>query len=112
MSKKLMVLWFLIIFLLLGTILVIHYSSLDWNRIDLQRKIKKTSYNYFKDNNLLPSINESSIVYINDLIEKNYIKDTEEIDKYCIESVEVTNKLFINIFTVNRKCSEVLKNEN
>ena len=111
MSKRLMIVWFLIISLLLSTILFIHYSTLDFDLIKYEQELKKASYNYFKDNSMFPSLNESSVVYIDDLVEKGYINKNEKQEKYCIKSVEVINRLYVKMYTINKKCEEVLKGE-
>ena len=109
MSKKLMVLWFLVIFVMCFSLLVIHYNTLDKDLLKIEKEVKVASKKYFKDRDMLPSLNETSIVFIDNLIKEEYIKESEKIEKYCIDSVKVNNKLFIYVYEVVRDCDEVLK---
>ena len=111
MSKKVMVLWFLVIFIMCATLVVIHYNTLDKRLIEIEKTLKVASRDYFRDNDMMPSLNESSVVKVEDLIELDYVDEDEmsKIDKYCIKSVKVVNKLFIPVYEVIKDCKEVIK---
>lgn len=109
MSTKIMFLWGSIIVLICASLIVISNLKQDRILVKLERNLKLSSYKYFKENDLIPSFNESNVVNINELIENKYIEEDENIDKYCIKQVKVTNKFIIDKYEVIRKCDEVLK---
>ena len=106
MNKGVMVIWFFTIVSLLGFILFIGYKKRDTVYLDLTESLEKATIKYVKKNNPDIKINERVIVFIDDLIEKRFIKEEskELIDKYCIKSVVFTRGLFDDNYTLNKNC--------
>ena len=85
MNKITMILWGLLIFSLWGIILLIAYKQRDTVYIELSNDLKKSAEVYVKNKKIELGFNESS---------KIYIKEDENIKKYCINSIIVHKGLF------------------
>lgn len=109
MNSKIMFLWGMIILLMCASLILIANYGKDRVLSNLEREIKAASSKYFKDNDLVPKFNEVNIVYVDELIEKEYLEYNTTIDEYCVKSVQIKNKLIFNEYEVIRECDEVLK---
>ena len=90
MSKKVMVLWFLVIFIMCATLVVIHYNTLDKRLIEIEKTLKVASRDYFRDNDMIDRYNEIAVriardneVIINDLNKLTRNLPTDCYKDYC-----------------------------
>jgi len=109
MNSKIMFLWGFIIFLICGTLLVLGNIGNDYTLYKLERNIKISAKNYLIKNDRMPKLYESEVVFVDELLDNNIIKEDKNIDKYCIKQVRITNKLIINKYEVIKECDEELK---
>lgn len=113
MNSKIMFLWGFIIFSLCATLLIIGYNQKDKVLIKLERSIVLNSKKYVDNNNIKVKDEEVYIIKIEDLIEKEYIKENDNIEKYCIKAVFVTKGLLSYKYEINKECDvEKLINDN
>ena len=108
MNKLVMVVWGLTIFALCTLVLMIGYKHKDKedDLSGLQSNLKQAVQMYMKDHNINLGLSESTKVYIDDLVEEEYINKGEDIDKYCIDNVVYSNGIFKDSVTLNRNCEE------
>ncbi|MBR4178512.1 MAG: hypothetical protein IKR57_04105 [Bacilli bacterium] len=107
MNNKIMFLWAFIVVGLLSVLLILGYSKRDKVYIELENKIEKATLSYLTDNNLIPKTEETELVFISELLEKEYLKDeVENIDKYCIESISFTKGLVKDRYVMNKNCKD------
>ena len=64
-----------------------------------------------EDNNIKLSVANATIIYINELVEDEYIKDSRKYDENCIQSVVVSKGLILNDYTINKECKNEEVNE-
>ncbi len=102
MNKNTMMLQGFIIVFLLGVILVIGYSKQDREYISYTRELRTACIKYMKDNNTKLKFNETTIIFIDDLLKDEYITTTN--DKYCIYSVSYTKGLILGKYKANKDC--------
>ena len=105
MNKIIMFFWALIIILMLVTILLIGYNKQDKIYLELESNLKQAAKCYVKNNNLKPKISESEIIFVDKLIEGEYIKE-DNIKEYCIDSVVYSRGLIIDEYKINIKCED------
>lgn len=96
-----MVAWFIIIFMLLSTVLLIGLNEKDLKYIKLEYNIKYKTYNYLKNNKI--KINKTTKIDINELIDEENITE-ELIEKYCIKNVEIEKRILLNEYNIIKKC--------
>ena len=104
MSKKLMVIWGMVVVTLFLTLILIGVYKMDKVLWKLERDLKTSSKKYIKNKNIDIKFNNSYVVTIEELIDNDYIKKTESLDKYCIKSVIVSKNLFYE-YKVNKDCN-------
>ena len=105
MNKFTMVIWGLLIFSLWGVILLIAYKQRDTEYLEFENNMKKTVEVYIKKKKIDLKFNESTKIYIKDLIEEEYIKeDDENIKKYCVDSVVIYKGLLKTDYQLNMDC--------
>ena len=108
MSRWLMALWGVVIILILTAIYIIGYNiknkEKDEEYIKLESSLKTATYSYLNKNNMVPGFNESQIVFIEDLIKDEYVKNEEEINKYCVKSIVFTNGLLKDDYNIIKEC--------
>lgn len=100
-----MITWFIVVFMLLCSILLIGLNQKDLVYIKLEYKIKYETYKYLNDNNIKVKLNGNYSLDINKLIEDKYITD-KNIDKYCIKKVNMKNKILLDKYTIIKKCDK------
>jgi len=103
MNKKIMITWFIVIIMLLGTILLIGLSKKDLNYVKLEYNIQYKAYKYIKENDI--KVKKEYTINIDKLIDENKIKK-EQTDNYCIKGVKVEKKLLLKKYKVIVKCNE------
>jgi hypothetical protein len=111
MNSKIMFLWGLIIVLICSTLIILGNMQKDKTLIRLERNIKVATKEYIVNEKLEPKFNESTVVYIDELINKKYLKDDENIKEYCIKEVLFTKGILINEYEILKECDKELKNE-
>ena len=111
MNKFTMVIWGFTIFALVFVILIIGFNKQDKDYNRLTTDLRVVAKKYIKDKDIKLGINESSVIFINDLIEENYLEEDEMINKYCIKSIVVQREIFRNIFKFNIECEKVEENK-
>ena len=101
-----MFLWTFIVFLMLGTILFIGLQKRDKVYLDLSSSLEQITKKYVYKNNSSIKINDKKIVFIEELIDNNYIDEDikKNIDKYCIKSIVYTKGLLDDKYTINKEC--------
>ena len=108
MNKLVMFVWGLTIFALCTIILMIGYKQQEKDKdyLNLQSNLKQAARLYIKDHNINLGISESTKIYIEDLINEEYITKGDDIDKYCVESIVYSNGLLKDSFELNTNCEE------
>ena len=106
MNRIVMVIWGLIVFMMFGIILMIGYKKQDKVFLELSANLETATKRYVKNKNIELKFNESSKIYVKDLIEEEYIEYDEDIEKYCIDSVIVTKGLLHDKYEVNENCED------
>ncbi len=108
MNKYTMALQGFIVVCLLGIVLVLGYNKKDKEYIAYTRELRNACEKYMSDKNLKPKINETIIIFIDDLLKEEYITTTN--DKYCIFSVSYRKGLILGKYKANKDC--FIRNEN
>lgn len=106
MNKTIMFFWGLIIFAICGYILFLGYNMKDKEYAAVTAQLKEASLAYAKDKNIELKFNESIKIFIDDLIDNEYIKDDELLDKYCIDSIVIQRGLIEDEYTFNIDCKK------
>ena len=106
MNKFVMVIWGLAVASIFVLIFMIGYKEQDRDYINLSNELKVASKTYIKDNRLSASLGGSIIVYIDDLINGNYIEENDKIEEYCIEGIVYTNNLLKDSYTLRVNCED------
>lgn len=105
MSKKLMVVQFFVVTCLILLICLIGVRQKDFTLSKLQNNIIDATKKYIEDNNIEIELSNSFVVYINELIEKEYITN-ENIDKYCITEVVIFNGILQDEYEIINNCEK------
>ncbi len=105
MNKRIMVIWGMLVFIIIATLLIIGFNKKDKVLFKLERELKVAAKQYVKDNKIDIKFNKNYVVNISDLINDNYIKE-DNIDKYCIKSVIVYKGLLLYEYKVNKECDK------
>ena len=101
MNKTVMVIWGLIIIMLCTLLYLIGYNERDVDYINFQNDLKHATRKYIKDKGLST---KNQLVFTSELLEDNYYKDKEDIEKYCVESVVYNETIFKDEFIINKNC--------
>ena len=104
MNKKIMVLWAVVIVLLLAAIYLIGYSHKDKDYMKLEANLKNATLSYLKNTNRVPEFDDSTIVFTDDLVKLEYIKDSKMLDKYCVKSVVFTKGFLKDKYKIIMEC--------
>ena len=94
-----------IIVCLLGIILVIGYSKQDKTYITYTRGLRSACNQYMKDKNINPKMGETTVIFVSDLLEEEYIDEIK--DEYCIVSVIYRKGLIFGKYKANKDCTVV-----
>ena len=111
MNKFTMAIWGFTIFTLVSIVLIIGLKQQDKDYAKLTTDLRMVAKKYIGDKKIKLKINESSVIFISDLIEENYLKEDEKIDKYCIKSIVVQREVFRNIFKFNTECENEIEED-
>ena len=103
-----MIIWGSLVVMICG-MLVILGLNLEDNKIE--RDLRSAVNHYIEDNNIKLSVANATIIYINELVEDEYIKDSKKYDENCIQSVVVSKGLILNDYTINKECKNEEVNE-
>ena len=106
MNKLTMFIWGLIIFMMFGIILVIGYKKQDKVFLELSASLEGATKRYIENKKIDLKFNESSKIYLEDLINEEYIEYDKDMDKYCIDSVIVTKGLLRNDYKIDTDCKD------
>lgn len=101
-----MVVQFFTVTCLVLLICLIGVRQKDFDYDKLRKELVSATKKYMSDNNIETSISTSFVVYIDDLIEKKYIKESENLDKYCISEVVYFNGIIQDDYKVINNCEE------
>ena len=110
MNRFTMVLQALIVSGLLGIVLVIGYNQQDKEYIKYTKELKLACQKYMEDNRTKLKFNETTLIFIKDLLDKEYIKEVKE--EYCIYSVSYTKGLLFGKYKANKDCDIKDEEEN
>lgn len=105
MNKKIYIVWFLIIFNIILLIFVLGLKEKDLSYIKLELNLKIAAREYIKENNIKPNINDSQIIFINDLKDNKRLNKLD-IKKYNIDNIVYYNGLLFDKYTINKKSKE------
>ena len=107
MNRTIMILWALIVVMLLSVLLILGYNKRDKVYIEFENKLETSTLSYLNDNNLVPETEKTVLVFVSELVEKEYLKDEEEnIKKYCVESIAFTKGLVKDKYEINKNCKK------
>ena len=107
MNKVTMFIWGLLILCLWTIIIFIAYKQRDTVYIELDKNLKSVANAYISNNKIKLKFNESSQIYIKDLIEEEYIEKDEVYVKYCVDSIIVHKGIFGLEYKLNEECDAV-----
>ncbi len=105
MNKKIMIIWGMLIFLICTTLLLIGFKYKDTDYMRLELDLRSATKAYVKKNNLNPKISESVKVFIDELINDNYISE-DMAKKYCIDSVTYSNGILVDDYKIETNCDK------
>ncbi len=100
-----MFVWGMVIVLMCTLIFMIGYKQQDRDYINLSKELKQAGKTYVHDNRISPKLGSSVIIYIDDLINGQYIKEDEKLKEYCVEGVVYSNELFIDSYSIRKNCN-------
>ena len=103
MNKKIMIVWGMLIFLMCTLLLLIGFKYKDTDYMRLEIDLRNATKAYMKKNNLNPKISESVKVFIDELINDNYVNE-ESAKKYCIKSVTYSNGILVDDYEIEKEC--------
>lgn len=103
MNKIVMFIWGSVIVLLCTLLFLIGYKERDVDYINYQNALKEATKAYIKKNNLS---NKNQIVFVEELVKDNYIVETEDNKKYCVESIVYSEGLIKDEFIINKNCED------
>ena len=106
MNKIVMVIWGLVIVGLCTLIFMIGYNKQDRDYINYVSELKKAGKSYVNDNRISIKVGDSIIIYIDDLIKNQYIKEDKKIEEYCIEGIVYSNELLIDNYSIKKNCED------
>ncbi len=106
MSKTIMAVWAMIIVLICASLIFISNGLRDKVLFKLEKDIKVSTREYIKDNNIKISMGSTYIVNVSDLIEKEYLKEDENIEKYCIKTILVSRGIILKEYRIEKECEE------
>jgi hypothetical protein len=107
MNSKIMAIWAMIVVLACATLIFISNAHRDKDLLRLENNIKSSAKSYIKDNGIKIKIGESYVVTIDDLIDGEYMSEDENIVKYCIQKVIVSNEIIINKYKIEKECKKI-----
>ena len=106
MNKIVMVVWGLVIVSMCALIFLIGYKQQDREYIKLSDELKTAGKSFIKDNNIKIKTGDSYIIYINELINGQYIEKNDKIEEYCIEGVVYSNEVFHDTYSIRINCKD------
>ena len=104
MNKVTMVIWGLIIFALCFVILMLGFKQKQTDYYIYTTSLKDAGKQYVKDFGIEPKIGDSIIIKIDDLIDGQYIKEDEKLEKYCIEGIVYTKGIISGSYSLKQSC--------
>lgn len=108
MSKKVMVLWFYVIFGLVLTICLIGVKEKDFKYDELKDKLVAATKKYVADKQYNVGVSDSVLVYVSELIDEKYITE-EELKDYCFDNVVYYNGIIQDEYKINEECKNIEK---
>ena len=103
MSKKVMILWFYVIFGLVLTICLIGVKEKDFKYDKLKDKLVEATKKYVSDKQYDIEVSDSVLVYVSELVDEKYITE-EELKDYCFDNVVYYNGIFQDEYDVYEEC--------
>lgn len=103
MNKLVMFIWGAVIVLLCTLLFLIGYKEKDLDYIRYENLLKTATKAYVNNKGLNK---DSQIVFVEELVEANYITETEENKKYCIESIVYSEGLIKDNYVINKNCKD------
>lgn len=110
MNKRIMVIWGMLVFIIICTLLIIGFNKKDKVLFRLERELKVASREYVKDNKINVKFNETYVIKIDELIDKEYVRENDNLNKYCIKRVLVYKGLLLNEYTIEKECEKETTN--
>ena len=102
MNRFTMALQAFIVVCLLGIVLVIGYSKQDKVYLNYTRTLRSASKQYMKDKKIEAKMNDTTIIFVSDLLNEGYIDEIKE--EYCIVSVFYRKGLLFGKYEANKDC--------
>lgn len=106
MNKKLMVVQFFTVTCLILSICLIGVKQKDFDYDKLRKELVSACKEYMADKHIETALSNSFVVYIDELIENNYIKKSDELDKYCVSEIVYFNGILQDDYKVINNCEE------
>lgn len=101
MNSKIMFLWGMIIVFICSLLIILGNIGPDYNLYKMEKKVKYAAKEYFEDND------EEKFVLIQYLIDDNYLRYNDDIDKYCLNEVIKEKKYYVlNSYKIIRRCKK------
>ncbi len=108
MSRTSMILQALLVAGILGVVILIGFNEKDKEYISYTRNLRTICNQYMKDKKTNLKFNETELIFLSDLVDKEYLDSTE--NKWCIYSVSFTKGLIFGKYKANKDCT--IKDEN
>ena len=105
MSRTSMILQALLVAGILGVVIIIGFNEKDKEYISYTRNLRTICNQYMKDKNTNLKFNETELIFLSDLVDKEYLDSTE--NKWCIYSVSFTKGLIFGKYKANKDCTVV-----
>lgn len=99
MNNKIMIVWGSIIALICSLLIILGNVGTDYELYKYEKRIKYAAREYFSDNVY------DTQVFIDDLIDNNYLRSNDLINKYCISEVKKNKRFyFVNTYQIIKEC--------
>jgi hypothetical protein len=103
MSKKIMVLWFYVVFGLILSICLIGVKQKDFKYEKLKEQLVDATKQYMNDKKYDVEVSDSLLVYVSDLIKEKYVRE-DDLKDYCFDNIVYYNGIFQDDYEVNEEC--------
>jgi hypothetical protein len=103
MSKKIMVLWFYVVFGLILSICLIGVKQKDFKYEKLKEQLVDATKQYMSDKKYDVEVSDSLLVYVSDLIKEKYVRE-DDLKDYCFDNIVYYNGIFQDDYEINEEC--------
>ena len=107
MNKIVMVIWGCVIVLLCLLLFLIGYKHRDKEYLSFENSVKSATKSYVRNNRLTPSINDSTVIFIDDLLNADYIS-IDKVKGHCINNIVYYRGLLFDTVTIDTDCDDII----